>query len=239
MPAIAIVAVVLAIAAVPAYRAWARSQALARCNALQQQRALLPQGADINTINTLDAQIRLCADELRSLGLPVAPGLATGLDECATKARQIAAEWTHYRSTSYSDPMKRDNTRGAILRMGDEMVSCFSRSIEAATTFAEITAIDDLIRREIAASHGRLQCYLNDQSGCGRFGVSEEHGNDKARHERTRIYDPLLRVQEQAATKRRALRPAVAAAEETKAAGIAARNADEAASLIRRAMGAR
>jgi hypothetical protein len=48
------------------------------------------------------------------------------------------------------------------------------------------SAIDAAIQRKI--------CYLYDQSGCGRFGVNEDHGNDKAAQEQARVIAPLLVV---------------------------------------------
>jgi hypothetical protein len=38
----------------------------------------------------------------------------------------------------------------------------------------------------------RKLCYLSDQPGCGRFALNEDHGNDKAAHEQSRVINPLI-----------------------------------------------
>ncbi|HEY5656648.1 MAG TPA: hypothetical protein VIY27_02555 [Myxococcota bacterium] len=64
------------------------------------------------------------------------------------------------------------------------------RSVRAVLGVAQ-SALDAAVVREL--------CYLHDQPGCGRFGVNEDHGNDKAAQERRATVTPLTAVSERAA----------------------------------------
>jgi len=63
---------------------------------------------------------------------------------------------------------------------------------------ALVRPIATLIASALDAAIQRKICYLYDQAGCGRFGVNEDHGNDKALQEQIRVIAPLLVVAKQA-----------------------------------------
>jgi hypothetical protein len=52
--------------------------------------------------------------------------------------------------------------------------------------------IATLAASALAAAVKRKICYLHDAPGCGRSGVSEAHGNDKAAEEQSRVIEPLV-----------------------------------------------
>lgn len=172
----------------------ARDQALSRCDALRQERSRLAvQGGDVVEIARLDAQIRACTTEAASLGANVDLGSET-LKTCLAKSEQIEQEWAHYRSTGYDDAVKRNNTRGTMLRLGEELARCFSQAVTDAQNVVTLRQIRDAVSQAIGRAQAREQCYLSDASGCGRFGLNEPHGNDKAADERARVITPLRDV---------------------------------------------
>jgi hypothetical protein len=59
-----------------------------------------------------------------------------------------------------------------------------------------VRAVNDVAQSALADAVTRELCYLHDQEGCGRFGVNEDHGNDKAAQERTATVAPLTAVTE-------------------------------------------
>lgn len=65
------------------------------------------------------------------------------------------------------------------------------RMMQAVATVAE-GALESAVTRRL--------CYLYDQSGCGRFGMNEAHGNDKAADEERRVIRPLTSTAEKVAS---------------------------------------
>lgn len=213
-----------------------KKAAVAECDALRARRRVMAavQGANVAVLAQLDAELVLCAERLAAMGIPV-DSAAYAMESCDDKATQIDAQWTHYKSTSYSDPMQRDNTRGAMLRLGEEMAACYQAAADRIAAppptlgepgpkgarplivnrpaLAEINTLLAAVRRAIGSSNARITCYLTDGSGCGRFAVSEEHGNDKARHERERVLLPLRRVEASLVAKREIVDPQTTAQE--------------------------
>ncbi len=172
-------------------QALARDKALGRCAELEQQRAQLAvQGTDPVTIARIDSELRACQATAQQLGADVDLGVE-GAKSCASRGEQISQEWAHYRSTEYSDSVKRNNTRNSMLRFGEEMARCFEQAIDDASSPEGLRVIKSELNRQIAYAEARETCYLTDASGCGRFGLSEDHGNDKARQERERVILPL------------------------------------------------
>lgn len=185
-----------------------RSNALSRCEDLKRQRAALAvQGGDVVAIARLDAEIRQCAQSAQALGADVDLGGVT-LDGCVAKAEQIEQEWAHYRSTEYTDAIKRNNTRGTMLRLGEEMARCFEQAVAEAETPESIERIRTALSRAIGKAEDRERCYRNDGSGCGRFGLNEAHGNDKASDEINRVITPLRAAHAAASRKRDEIRRA-------------------------------
>jgi len=187
-------------------RSYGLSQALSRCAELQAQRAQLAvQGTDPVTLARLDSEIRACSQTAQSLGAELDLGDVT-LEACVAKLEQINQEWAHYRSTEYSDAVKRNNTRSAMLRFGEEAARCASGAVEDAESVASLDRIRAALSKGIDEAEAHERCYLSDGSGCGRFGLNEPHGNDKAADERQRVIEPLRLAHEAATAKRDALR---------------------------------
>lgn len=229
--------------------------AVAECDALRTRRRVMAavQGANVAVLAQLDAELTLCQERLAAMGIPV-DSAAYAMESCDDKQTQIDAQWTHYKSTSYSDPMQRDNTRGAMVRLGEEMAACYQAAADRivavpptlgppgpkgarpqivnAPVLAEINTLLAAVRRAIGSSNARINCYLTDGSGCGRFAVSEEHGNDKARHERERVLTPLRRVESSLVEKRGIVDPVTTARERAALSGVQSASVDGLANLF-------
>lgn len=170
---------------------YARNKKLSECEALKAELAALRiQGGDVNEAARLEARIAQCAADAESYGADLDLGKIR-LGSCDAMYEQMEREFAHYRSTSYDDPVKRNNTRQTILRIGSELSACYSDAISQAESVATLDAIKRSLLRSIAASTSRRDCFLYDQTGCGRFGLNEDHGNDKARAEEERVLNPL------------------------------------------------
>jgi hypothetical protein len=186
--------------------AYGRNQALTRCAELTAQRAQLAvQGTDPVTIARLDSEIRACSQSAQALGAELDLGDVT-LSACVSKGEQINQEWTHYKSTTYDDSVKRNNTRSSMLRIGEEMARCYQGAIADAESIVTLDKIRAALSHAIGESEARERCYVNDGAGCGRFGVSEDHGNDKGAQERERVIVPLRAAHTAATVKRDTLR---------------------------------
>lgn len=187
-------------------RAYGRDQAISRCAELKQQRAQLAvQGTDAVTLARLDSEIRACSQTAQSLGADLDLG-EVSLEACLAKREQISQEWAHYRSTEYSDSLKRNNTRNNMLRIGEEMARCYDGAVDDSESVDALDKIRAALSNTIGEAEARERCYRDDGSGCGRFGLSEDHGNDKADQERNRVIAPLRAAHAKATAKRDTLR---------------------------------
>jgi len=208
---VAVIAVIAALALLPSFlRSKALGESQAACDALKAQRsALSVQGGDAVEIARLDAQIRTCSAQNVLLGSGEDLALTT-LTGCEEKSNQIEQEWAHYKTTSYTDPVKREGARGTILRLGAMRNTCYQTAIDEATTIAGIESVRNSIGRAITKSVARNRCHKNDEPGCGRlWGVDiEPHGNDKEASELRDITTPLRELYAAAAAKRVTLRTA-------------------------------
>ena len=123
--------------------------------------------------------------------------LAILLRPCAALNTHINAQFNHYKRTEYSDAFKRNNTRQSLLASGASLASCLQANLDAAKRYrntAAAAAAATLAESALQASIHRWVCYKNDQTGCGRFVVNEDHGNTKAAQEKSRVMDPLFVV---------------------------------------------
>lgn len=190
------IAVVVLVVALVAFgpglaTAYARNQKLAECEAIKAELAAASaQGTDVAKIQALQDRLNQCAVDAESYGADLDLG-AVALGSCDAMAEKIEREFIHYRSTSYDDPVKRNNTRTAILRLGEEIARCYQDAIDKAESTATTDKIRKSMLRTLAAATARRDCYLYDQTGCGRFAVNEDHGNDKAEAENARVIRPL------------------------------------------------
>lgn len=215
---VVVLVVVLAVAFPYLANAYTRTSALSRCAELEAQLATLrTQGGDANTANQLQIQLEQCYGRAKDAGATLDLG-AVLVRDCATAARQMQLEFTHYRSTEYSDSLKRNNTRSTILRLCEDAAACFNRSVERAESSGALREIKQIVVSAIADTIARRQCYQNDEPGCGRFALSEDHGNDKAAQETARCVQPLERVVEAINAKIARLDASAAATQTTTAA---------------------
>src|SRR5690606_11069133 len=127
----------------------------ATCAGLRAQiAAMRVQGGDLGQLAILEAQLMECTRTAERLGVDVDAAEVNEF-QCDGIAQQMRQEWSHYRSTSYADPLKRENTRTAILRMGDDLARCFEESIAEAKTIEEVERICSKINRARDESEAR------------------------------------------------------------------------------------
>lgn len=170
--AIAIVVVVVAIAVAVYGPTWsakaAASAKSSECDALLAQlRAVQTQGGDAVAAAKLETQLKVCAAAAKAAGADI--NLAeVYLATCESTAEQIEQEFAHYKSTDWSDLVKRGNTYGTILRLGDTLAPCAIDALNQCTSIAEVKSVDTFIRKQIAASTARAKCSARPGgSGCG------------------------------------------------------------------------
>jgi hypothetical protein len=114
---------------------------------------------------------------------------------CERLKGYVDAEFQHYKSTSYSDAVKRNNTRQTILRSGGSLAACIRALYDDAAKYNDMASMEAAGRLMIAAinaSVDRWACYLLDQPGCGRFGVNEDGKTKKAADELSRVINPMF-----------------------------------------------
>lgn len=206
----AVVAIVVAALAFPRLaRAFSANAALSRCAELKAQRAAVAvQGGDVVTLARLDAEIRACSQDAAALGADVDLGSVT-LAACTAKYEQIAQEMAHYRSTDYSDTVKRQNTRGTIFRLGEEMARCYETAVADADSVDTLDQIRNSIARTVSAAQGWERCFRDQASGCGRFfGSTDTFPPEVADAFLTRMIAPLRAAHAAATAKRDGLRRA-------------------------------
>lgn len=173
---------------------YARNRTLTRCQELEAELAAMSgQGGDQQAIAAKQAELRICYGQAEAAGAAVDLGRVR-LEQCRIMLRQCREEFAHYRSTDYSDAVKRNNTRGTILRVGENFVTCVREAGNATETLPGAEEALALAKEAFAEFEAQRLCYLYDQAGCGRFAVNEPHGNDKAGDVQARILTPLLAV---------------------------------------------
>ncbi len=196
MPIVAIIgAVVLAVgAAVLVPKALAASRltaSYAKCNALKARIAgARLQGGDLVLAAQLEAEYESCVAETNAMGGSIDVAGAQ-LDSIEAAGSQLAVEWTHYKSTADTDAVKRNNTRSAILRIGEDMVRELRGAVMVTTTLPVLDRIERFTREQALQSRARIMCWLSGEGGCSRYGVNEPHPNDNATDEIIRIGAPL------------------------------------------------
>jgi hypothetical protein len=172
------------------FQAMARKNVTDRCSDLQARIAAARAANDMNLARTLESELRLCNADAIAMGVDIDLSDST-LSTCEATGEQIVLNWDHYRGTAWSDPVKRNNTRTSMLTLGNEMARCYARAVEETSTVAGAKRIKTSITKRIGEATERFNCYKNDGPGCGRFGLNEDHGNDKAQQENDRVIQPL------------------------------------------------
>jgi hypothetical protein len=184
---------------------YARTQVEGRCAALQQEyNALVASGGNAVRAAELQQQLRACNQELQRYGGDVSLASVT-LRNCDSQYDAIEAQWVHYKNTDYADILKRGNTFGSMLSMGERLVGCYQQTIAEAEAegptlgdtrlLAVYQEIRDSLIRSLAASEARVRCYRGGVAGCDRyFGSTEMDGQSKGLLEEQRTRDPLRAV---------------------------------------------
>lgn len=169
----------------------ARADKIAECAGLQAElRGVRVQGGDATRAAQLEAAIAACIEQANALGANIDAG-SVALLSADTGYEQIRQEYDHYRSTDYSDAVKRNNTRNTMLRLYDDVVTQYANATAASTTPEGLANIRASILRSLDAAIQQANCYVTDGPGCGRFGVNEPHGDDKYRDMEDRAIRPL------------------------------------------------
>jgi hypothetical protein len=150
-------------------------------------------GGDPVEAERLRARIRELTTQANAYGATFDLGAIT-LDGCQAMYARIESEWNNYVATVTSDPLKRNNTRASILNFGTTLARCYEQAVTDASDRTTLEAIRAAILQAFARSEARRICFETDGPGCGRSGVSEDHGFDKAAAERDVIQAGLRRA---------------------------------------------
>lgn len=163
------------------------------CAALQAALAQLRSRPtpDAQEVRRLEQQVAACIAQARELGAPVDNSVAQQSAGDQAHATAIAKH-DEYKATDYSDLLKRNNLRGEVLGQGAAAATAFKAAITAATSDDAVQLARLSVIRALEPAIQRRLCYLYDQPGCGRLGVNEDHGNDKAAQEQSRVIAPLI-----------------------------------------------
>lgn len=168
----------------------AKAQECAALQAALAQLRLRPT-PDAQEVRRLEQQVAACIAQARELGAPV--DNATAQQSTGDQAHATAiAKHDEYKATDYSDLLKRNNLRGEVLGQGAAAATAFKAAIAAATSDDAVQLARLSVIRALEPAIQRRLCYLYDQPGCGRLGVNEDHGNDKAAQEQARVIAPLI-----------------------------------------------
>lgn len=139
----------------------------------------------------LEQQIAVCIRQAQEMGGEVDPAIAQASTGDQLYAR-INQWFDEYRNTDYADLLKRNNIRQEMLRAGQQMAEAYAQAVTQSASDDTTSAARVAIARALESAIQRRLCYLYDQRGCGRLGVNEDHGNDKAAQEQARTIDPLM-----------------------------------------------
>lgn len=188
---VVVLVVVLAVSFPALAAAYTRTSSLTRCAELEAQLSRMrQQGGDLTESARISAELQSCYQTARDAGATLDLGSVL-LRDCRTYQQQIDAEWGNLTTTVDSDFVKRNNTRGTIIRAGGEMVRCLTNATERAESANALREIKQFVVEAIASSRLRSKCYRENGPGCGRSGVSEPHGDEKDTEEAVTTYLPL------------------------------------------------
>lgn len=169
----------------------AKADTAARCRHLQARIAgARLQGGDAVEAARLEAELRACIADANAQGANIDPSIVE-VGSCDAMQAQIDAEWTHYKSTAGEDAVKRNMTRGTILRLGEDMARCLDRALLLATSVEGVDAVIASAQRGIDRSVERALCFFGGVGGCSRYGWNEQHPADSGRDDLLRVAYPL------------------------------------------------
>jgi len=122
--------------------------------------------------------------------------------QCEFQKVFIDGQFSHYRSTEWSDALKRNNTRQTILAAGRDLVACLQRLFATASSFGSLPTLRSIGTLTIAAlnaSIDRWRCFFMNERGCGTFAVNEDQPDAKAAQEMANTTVPLMNLYAQIA----------------------------------------
>lgn len=155
-------------------------------------------GQDTNLLAILQADYRACLEEAGESGIDIDIS-KTYVDEMESLAAKMRTAFSDYTRTSYSDPVTRDNKRGAIFFAASQFLESgedFINSVPPPSSQSKERALR-IISQAIKDSFSRVNCYcLNGNCnkagpGCGRFALNETDQKTRAENERDQVYEPL------------------------------------------------
>lgn len=186
---------------------WARTRAVSRCESIRAEldaELAREGGGNSERARQLQAELTACTNEAARFGASSSLAEVT-LIQCDADFEAIEAEFAAYKSTDYSDILKRGNKFGNMMALGERMTGCLRQALAEAEREAPLLGpagallVLNKVRgaavRALASSEARLACYLSAAPGCDRyFGSLEASNGDKARAEQERINIPLRGV---------------------------------------------
>jgi hypothetical protein len=104
----------------------------------------------------------------------------------------VDAKFNELKATDYMDPVRRNNQRGALIAVGQQMVAGFRNA--RPTTAAGRTLLRTAAQAALQKSKEREACYRAGAGGCDRqWGTwTEPSGGEKADQELAEITNPML-----------------------------------------------
>jgi hypothetical protein len=215
---------------------WARTRAVSRCESIRadlDQELAREGGGSSERARQLQAELTACTNEAARYGASSSLAEVT-LIQCDADYEALEAEFSAYKSTDYSDIIKRGNKLGNMLALGERMAGCLAQALAEAEreapslgpegTILVMAKVRGAAVRALAASEARLACYRSAAPGCDRYwGSLEADNGTKAAAELARINEPLRRVVDAAIAAIAAVRNQQGAAAAEAAAAEAAR----------------
>lgn len=174
----------------------------AACEAIKQQIYQIRTGAnpDPGQVRRLEEQLAECVRQLQAGGGEIG-NFTSNLAEGDRQAQHAIDKFGEYQATDYFDAVKRNNLRRDVIDAGARAAIAYAESVRQTASDQDAHLARLSILRALEAAHQRYVCYLFDRRGCGRLGVNEDHGNDKAAQELERIIRPLVAAHDEAVQK--------------------------------------
>jgi hypothetical protein len=187
-----------------------RADIQAECNAIKAEIAEAElAGQDTNLLAILQARYRVCLERAGEAGVDVDTGSAY-IHEMEGSAAKMRSAFADYQRTSYSDPVARDNKRGAIFYAAElfKNSTIALMNLDPPMTQENKTRALAIVDAALRDSRARIDCYCVGGNcsragvGCGRFGLNESDQRTRAEAERDTVLRPLGELRGQLAVAR-------------------------------------
>ena len=116
------------------------------------------------------------------------PVVTERLRACNATKGYIDAKWAEWTNISWTDPLRRNNTRDAYMAAGRQMVACFREA--KPTSPAALAVWRASVQAALVASQSRIACHTTRGHGCGQM-HSEPSDANKVAEENRDIAGPL------------------------------------------------